>query len=458
MNGSVLRQRLRRSDGAFKSPIAGLKVGISNNREYFSDPGDGADDHFNKSSHRGHHVSVPSAPSGSGSAVDSDDESDAALESQEGASSSASETPPLSPAWYEFDLSVMLALVSPIGNWLTGGDHVKNLLLILLLVFYLHQIIEVPWSLYLLSRPRRTTRAASPQDAPTEDRCHTTASTELRFLELFYLTLSVLSPFLGALLLRTVLVSVSGPSTISWFSTSLFVLATGMRPWRHAVERLRQRTADLRNVVQYPPSEAQKTQSQLEALVEKVTQLETELKSLKEQFKDFNTEVCEHVEDAIGVMERAMRKQEKKMEATRTSFEARMMKSEQDVDVLLERREIRANGPTFYGVSTFFSTLTDQLSPMLPAWATLPSRNKGLPSPRYSPKMGRPRSGSKLETIPELATFQLRSSRHRFSYLRIPGMGIALRIGDLATLPVRRVIAYLLAGRIYTPRQPASSS
>lgn len=45
-------------------------------------------------------------------------------------------------AWYEFDLSVVLALLSPIANWLTGSDHVKNILLILLLVFYLHQIIE----------------------------------------------------------------------------------------------------------------------------------------------------------------------------------------------------------------------------------------------------------------------------------------------------------------------------
>jgi hypothetical protein len=52
------------------------------------------------------------------------------------------ESPILRSSWYEFDLSVVVALVSPIGNWLTGGDHVKNLLLLLLLIFYLHQIIE----------------------------------------------------------------------------------------------------------------------------------------------------------------------------------------------------------------------------------------------------------------------------------------------------------------------------
>lgn len=45
-------------------------------------------------------------------------------------------------SWYEFDLAVILAFVSPIGNLLTGGDHVKNLVFIIFLVYYLHQIIE----------------------------------------------------------------------------------------------------------------------------------------------------------------------------------------------------------------------------------------------------------------------------------------------------------------------------
>lgn len=44
--------------------------------------------------------------------------------------------------WPSLDLSVVVALVSPIGSWLTGGDHIKNLIVVVLLVFYLHQIIE----------------------------------------------------------------------------------------------------------------------------------------------------------------------------------------------------------------------------------------------------------------------------------------------------------------------------
>ena len=61
----------------------------------------------------------------------------------------AYETSPHAPAtlpeqstWYQFDTAVLVALASCLGNFLTGGDHLKNILLAGLLVFYLHQIIE----------------------------------------------------------------------------------------------------------------------------------------------------------------------------------------------------------------------------------------------------------------------------------------------------------------------------
>ena len=47
-----------------------------------------------------------------------------------------------SRSWADLDLSMIVALVSPIGNWLTGSDHVKNVFLLLFLIFYLHQLIE----------------------------------------------------------------------------------------------------------------------------------------------------------------------------------------------------------------------------------------------------------------------------------------------------------------------------
>ena len=318
--------------------------------------------------------------------------------------------------------------------------------------------ISVPWSLYLASRPRRALHTLPKEYSSTADKHHQTALSELHTLEIFYLTLSVLSPFLGASLLRTVVVSFAGPSTVSWFSLSLFVLATGMRPWKHAIQRLRERTTDLHTIIHYPPSDTQK----MEALIDRVAQLEAELKSLRIQFKAFDSNTFEHVEDAIQMMGIAARRQEKKAEVSKAFVEGRLTKLEQNVEALLERMEIRADGPALYRimaqVSTFVSALIEHLSPILPTWIVVRYRGNISRSPRSSPKMARSRTSIKLETIPEVATFQPKCPTQPSRYLRIPGLGLALRIGDLATLPLRRIVAYLLAGQVYTPRAHASLS
>lgn len=150
MNGSLIRRRRR---GDLKSPSI-------SDTEYFSDSA-------------GHTVEQTISATGEGLSSHSEhfaSEVDSAAEESDSPVPSGSTLPPLPTtpttptaqfsdelkvptdtelpdavnerAWYEFDLSVVLALLSPIANWLTGSDYVKNILLILLLVFYLHQIIE----------------------------------------------------------------------------------------------------------------------------------------------------------------------------------------------------------------------------------------------------------------------------------------------------------------------------
>lgn len=170
----------------------------------------------------------------------------------------------------------------------------------------------------------------------------------------------------------------------------------------------------------------------------------------------------DHMEDAIEMMEIAARRQEKKAEVFKAFAEGRLTKLEQNVETLLERMEIRADRPALYRfmaqISTFVSALIEQLSPILPTWVVVRCRGNVSRSPRSSPKMGRCRTSIKLETIPEVATFQPKHSAQSSRYLHIPGLGLALRIGDLAAFPLRRVVAYLLAGQIYAPRTHASSS
>ncbi|KAJ7787761.1 hypothetical protein B0H14DRAFT_276842 [Mycena olivaceomarginata] len=182
---------------------------------------------------------------GSGAETAARDEEDED-EDEDGGEDHYHETPAPHP-WYKPALPVLLTLAPPIGNWLTGGDHVKDLLLLLLLVFYLHQIVEVPDPSTTPPAPHDTD--PDPAHIPAlRARRAARAQSSLRTLELGLLLLCLITPFLGVALLRS-LASLSSPSSswsaapvpISWFSTALFGLAT--RPPPAARARLAHRLA-----------------------------------------------------------------------------------------------------------------------------------------------------------------------------------------------------------------------
>ena len=88
-----------------------------------------------------------------------------------------------------------------------------------------------------------------------------------------------------------------GPDAVSWFSTGLFVLATGMRPWAHLVDRLNERTSELHDFVHYP--EAQARQEPTDELEQMVAKLEKSLDKLKKNVVQATEEVYEYVDDAL---------------------------------------------------------------------------------------------------------------------------------------------------------------
>lgn len=61
-----------------------------------------------------------------------------------------------------------------------------------------------------------------------------------------------MTPFLGVLLLRYGATLLGGNNSLTWFSTGLFVLATGLRPWRHLVQLIVTRTDSLHDIVHHP--------------------------------------------------------------------------------------------------------------------------------------------------------------------------------------------------------------
>ncbi|KAL9710701.1 hypothetical protein Ac2012v2_006239 [Leucoagaricus gongylophorus] len=217
-------------------------------------------------------------------------------------------------AWYRFDSVVLLALISPAGNWLTGGDHIKNLLFLALLVYYLHQVIEVPWELYQKVLHRNQLPGLPPLNP--EDRYRKLAISELRKVEVLCLAFTAVSPFLGASLLRYATHFILEPGTMSWFSTSLFVMATGIRPWSHLIERLNQRTGDLQDFIHHSPSSNHAPLRDLHkdicVLSDRINKLERSCNGMKHRFKENSKEILDHVDDVLDSVKCSLRKHQKR--------------------------------------------------------------------------------------------------------------------------------------------------
>ncbi|CDO68090.1 hypothetical protein BN946_scf184788.g21 [Trametes cinnabarina] len=273
-------------------------------------------------------------------------------------------------SWADLDLSIIVALVSPIGNWLTGGDHIKNLFLIILLIFYLHQIVEIPWQLYLSSRPRKHAKrplaSKHNRDEDAAARLAALAENELRRHEFFYLGLAIASPFIGAAFLRYILSALGDNQALSWFSTTLFVLATGIRPWTHLLNRLNERTEELQDALHTPDEESlahiqEETQLALDAAVKRIDSLEREMQGLREGLKRSEQlrEVCDDLSEILGDVERATKRNERKTDTMRSTMNARLAAFEAGLVQLEERRRrdiaaIEATGFRFPEKSVLF--------------------------------------------------------------------------------------------------------
>lgn len=109
-----------------------------------------------------------------------------------------------------------------------------------------------------------------------------------------------MSPLCGALLLRYATSAVLGPDAVSWFSTGLFVLATGMRPWAHLVDRLNERTSELHDFIHYPEVvSARGQQEPTDELEKRVAKLEKSLAKLKKNVVHATDELYDYVDDAV---------------------------------------------------------------------------------------------------------------------------------------------------------------
>ncbi|KAJ3558832.1 hypothetical protein NM688_g686 [Phlebia brevispora] len=285
-------------------------------------------------------------------------------------------------SWSDLDVSMVIALLSPVGNWLTGGDHVKNLFLLLLLIFYLHQLIEVPWQLYKGSRSRVSARLARKLEHATDAASEAArlALSELHALELVYLSCGVVAPFLGAMLIRYVFAAMNGVDSLSWFSTTLFVLATGLRPWSHLVSRLRDRTAHLKETVNEPEREEKNREyeRQLRGMASRVEFLErivSELKSKTARISPLQ-EACDDLGEAFGDMERSVLRHERKVEAARIAHGSRISAVEHSLSKLEEcqRKQVAVRPAAQPGVTGLYIPIHPRIAQAITHIVELPQK------------------------------------------------------------------------------------
>src|ERR1700722_6548383 len=185
-------------------------------------------------------------------------------------------------------------------------------------------LCTVPWALYNLSRPRRPVRTHVQESADAKNNEKDTAASELRSLEFFFLSLTVISPLLGAFILRHAATTILGTDAVSWFSTRLFVLATVIRPWKHLVERFQQRVVELHDLIHYPPSSftaSEDAQARMEEMAQRVGELERSLSKFKVKVSNITEDIYDYVDDAMQGMDKTFRRHEKKCDATRGSQE-----------------------------------------------------------------------------------------------------------------------------------------
>lgn len=278
------------------------------------------------------------------------------------------------------------------------------------------------------------------------------ASSELRKLEFLFLFLTFVSPLLGAALLRYATAAVLGPDAVSWFSTGLFVLATGMRPWSHLVDRLNQRMSDLQDFVHYPSSAHGVPLEEYSALAKRVAHLEKNIAKIKAKVDNTTEDVYDYVDDAVDAVEHAMRKQERKWDR----HEGKIKEVEQ---VLSE--QVKPPSAIFpSNISTIKSFLSSVVDHAVPLWLIslkdLYYGTRSSPS-KITRRHSRAGSGSHtpsgpLETIPEEEYplyMQPRQKRSSVSVLLQPyylTTSLVYQVGHAITTPLR-IIARMVTGR-----------
>ncbi|KAG0289778.1 hypothetical protein BGZ96_006721 [Linnemannia gamsii] len=218
---------------------------------------------------------------------------------------------------------ILFAVIPPLGALLFGkSDIFSDMLTLILISFFLYNIIKVPWELYYAARTRRvllTNVNAKVSLDPLLEQRRQSAAASLRRQEFLSLLLVLASPFIGGYTLQYLKTFFSSyENYLSVMNIELFIVASGIRPLTHLISLLKARALHLQEQVHYPDSE-------VESLKRKVASIEAELTQLRRAVatKRDVLQVQDSVEPTLHQLTKQIKRHDKKEVQLRSYAEER---------------------------------------------------------------------------------------------------------------------------------------
>ncbi|BGP30426.1 hypothetical protein JCM10296v2_002180 [Rhodotorula toruloides] len=269
-------------------------------------------------------------------------------------------------------LPLILVALPPLGAIVHGrAENWSDAIVLTLVVFYLYQLIKVPWDLYYASYTRTVLPSSLSLTLPPEDPSVTarraSSSRSLRRAELFSLLLTFLVPAIGASILHYARGLLSDPDRyINRFLTGLFVVGSSVKPVGHAVKLLKRHSLYHQTLVHYPSAEIALLSSRIEHLESRLTTLQSSTSSQPSQPSSSPEEV--------STLSRALRRTQLSLQNTKLESEEKtreVVEAVGEVVRVVEKQEEELE---------LLRGLVDRLSSTQPASASGGYARRGLVS------------------------------------------------------------------------------
>jgi len=189
-------------------------------------------------------------------------------------------------AWHHLPLA--LVALPPLLSIIHGrAENWSDAILLLLVAFYLYQLVKVPWEMYYASTSRKVlpstmSTVEEEEEDPVLVRQRLESSTILRRNELLSLLTTFLVPCLGAYLLNYIRGLLSDPERyVNDSLIQMFMIATSVKPFLHAVKLLKRQSLYHQELVHYP-------NTQVHDLKLKLNKLESDLIQVNSLFFSFS--------------------------------------------------------------------------------------------------------------------------------------------------------------------------